>query len=131
MALYHELNSTWRLLQIPLISFFTSIFLFGIEDLGVQIEEPFSILPLGEICLNIQSTGKSLLETQNIDWFEGIERSSTNATTNAANTTTSTSLFTNISDGINELISIEIRNNTLLSVPQDSVAEESITPIMN
>ena len=74
MALYHELSSPWRLVQIPLISFFTSIFLFGIEDLGVQIEEPFSILPLG-IFSSSQFNSNSLfslfrgdLSWHTVDW---------------------------------------------------------------
>ena len=127
LPLYNELQSSpWRLIQIPLISFFTSIFLFGIEDLGVQIEEPFSILPLGEICLGIENTGKSMLETQSIDWFEGVSTNTTEIPTEVSNNNNndgSQSLFTNISEGINDLISIEIRNNTILSVPQDSVTE--------
>ena len=115
MALYHELNSPWRLIQIPVISFFTSIFLFGIEDLGVQIEEPFSILPLAEICLGINATGTNLLENEGIDWFEGVQTNTTN-TINVSNNTTTPSFITNISEGINELISIEIRDNSLLAL---------------
>ena len=39
--------------MIPSV-FLISIGLLGIEDLGVQIEEPFSILPLGAICATAQ-----------------------------------------------------------------------------
>ena len=31
-------------------TFFLAFFLFGIEEIGIQIEEPFSILPLEALC---------------------------------------------------------------------------------
>jgi hypothetical protein len=63
-----------------------------------------------------------MLETQSIEWFEGVSTNN-NATEGVLASNNDGSIFTNISDGINELISIEIRNNTILSVPQDSVTE--------
>jgi Bestrophin, RFP-TM, chloride channel len=77
MALYHEFRKTQTLYVpfiIPLISFFNAIFLFGIEELGVQIEEPFSILPLANICNEIQYAGEDLLSEKNIAWFESSEK---------------------------------------------------------
>ena len=77
MALYHEFRKTQTLYVpfiIPLISFFNAIFLFGIEELGVQIEEPFSILPLANICNEIQYAGEDLLLEKNIPWFDNTEK---------------------------------------------------------
>ena len=77
MALYHEFRKTQTLYVpfiIPVISFFNAIFLFGIEELGVQIEEPFSILPLANICNEIQYAGEDLLSEKNIAWFESSEK---------------------------------------------------------
>lgn len=77
MALYHEFRKTQTLYVpfiIPLISFFNAIFLFGIEELGVQIEEPFSILPLANICNEIQYAGEDLLSEKSIPWFETAEK---------------------------------------------------------
>jgi hypothetical protein len=77
MALYHEFRKSQTLCVpfiIPLISFFNAIFLFGIEELGVQIEEPFSILPLANICNDIQYAGEDLLLERGISWFESIEK---------------------------------------------------------
>eukprot|EP00959_Pyramimonas_sp_CCMP1952_P311319 6515334-Pyramimonas_sp.AAC.2 len=34
----------------------TSLFLLGIEDVGVSIEEPFSILPCEDICSSVQGS---------------------------------------------------------------------------
>lgn len=56
---------------VPIVIFMNSIFLLGIDDLGVQIEEPFSILPLANICYNIQSTAQMVLQSAGIDWFQG------------------------------------------------------------
>eukprot|EP01041_Mallomonas_annulata_P011243 gene11243-23509_t len=55
MSLYHELRNKWAVIPI---SFLNAILLFGIEELGVQIEEPFSILALDEICEDIQSIAR-------------------------------------------------------------------------
>jgi Bestrophin, RFP-TM, chloride channel len=77
MALYHEFRKSQTLCVpsiIPLISFFNAIFLFGIEELGVQIEEPFSILPLANICNDIQYAGEDLLLEREISWFESTEK---------------------------------------------------------
>lgn len=67
VALYHEFsfNQKW---MVPIIAFLNSIFLFGIEELGVQIEEPFSILPLSNICLDIQRVGEEALNQVNLSW---------------------------------------------------------------
>lgn len=44
MALYSEFKvSKWAIIPISALN---ALFLFGIEELGVQIEEPFSILPM-------------------------------------------------------------------------------------
>ena len=77
MSLYHEFRKTQTLAVpfiIPLISFFNAIFLFGIEELGVQIEEPFSILPLANICNDIQYAGEDLLSEGGVSWFDKEEK---------------------------------------------------------
>eukprot|EP00596_Hydrurales_sp_CCMP1899_P007299 CAMPEP_0119039538 /NCGR_PEP_ID=MMETSP1177-20130426/9092_1 /TAXON_ID=2985 /ORGANISM="Ochromonas sp, Strain CCMP1899" /LENGTH=197 /DNA_ID=CAMNT_0007003555 /DNA_START=806 /DNA_END=1396 /DNA_ORIENTATION=+ len=71
MSLYYEFRKTQQLAVpfiVPIISFFNAIFLFGIEELGVQIEEPFSILPLAKICNEIQYSGQQLLEDCELPW---------------------------------------------------------------
>lgn len=72
LTLYTEFSLATKWL-LPIITFMSSIFLFGIEDLGIQIEEPFSILPLANICYGIQDLTKSTLQNANITWFQGIE----------------------------------------------------------
>lgn len=69
MTLYNEFCITKKWL-VPIVSFMNSLFLLGIDDLGVQIEEPFSILPLANICYNIQSSAQMVLQTAGIDWFQ-------------------------------------------------------------
>ena len=73
MSLYNDftIGKKWI---VPIVSFLSSIFLFGIEDLGVQIEEPFSILPLANICYSIHSSAQSILIDSNIDWFHGCDK---------------------------------------------------------
>jgi predicted membrane chloride channel (bestrophin family) len=73
MSLYNEfpMDKKW---VIPLVVFLNSIFMLGIEDLGVQIEEPFSIMPLASICHNIKSGAQELLQENGNDWFHGTEK---------------------------------------------------------
>lgn len=70
LTLYNEFPMSKKWL-VPIVIFMNSIFLLGIDDLGVQIEEPFSILPLANICYNIQSTAQMVLQSAGIDWFQG------------------------------------------------------------
>ncbi|CAM9703849.1 unnamed protein product [Heterosigma akashiwo] len=56
MALYRELGTVSdQLLTIP-TSAIIAFFLLGIEELGIQLEEPFSILPLEAMCDGIERT---------------------------------------------------------------------------
>lgn len=73
-CLYNEfkLYQKW---MIPVTCFLHSIFLFGIEELGVQIEEPFSILPMANICSDIQRSGEDMLYDANVPWFYTTEDS--------------------------------------------------------
>lgn len=70
MSLYNEfpMSKKW---VIPFVVFLNSIFMLGIEDLGIQIEEPFSIMPLTNICHNIKVGAQELLQESDIDWFHG------------------------------------------------------------
>lgn len=60
MSLYREFSSN-RWAVIPVV-FVHSILLFGIEELGVLIEEPFSILALDAICHDIQDIAEESME---------------------------------------------------------------------
>jgi predicted membrane chloride channel (bestrophin family) len=77
MALYNEFAKGEKLIGtfvIPLITFMSSIFLFAIEELGVQIEEPFGILPLARLCSISYNLAKDMLADQGISWFFGTEQ---------------------------------------------------------
>jgi len=44
------------------------------DEIGVQIEEPFGILPLEDVCIDIQSEIDAMMERQDIvtgRWGEG------------------------------------------------------------
>jgi putative membrane protein len=49
-ALYSQFGDSWNhIMMIPATSFI-SLFLFGIEELATQLEEPFTILPMQGFC---------------------------------------------------------------------------------
>merc|ERR1711934_231903 len=62
LALWSALGESWNhWLTVP-ASVGISFFLFGIEEVGIQIEEPFSILPLEAFCNGaIAATNEEML----------------------------------------------------------------------
>ena len=49
-ALWEPLGNSWNHLDLIPTTTFLSIFLFGIEELATQLEEPFTILPMQAFC---------------------------------------------------------------------------------
>ncbi|CAB9514528.1 UPF0187 protein [Seminavis robusta] len=49
-ALYDPFGSTWNHVGMIPATAVLSVFLFGIEELGTQLEEPFTILPMQAFC---------------------------------------------------------------------------------
>lgn len=63
-----------------------SYFLLGIEELGVQLEEPFSVLPLHKI-----TSGIGLSAEEHVQWFlNDNAKSELKTTTSGTSPTTST-----------------------------------------
>ena len=50
LALWGSLGESWNHWATIPATFGVSFFLFGIEEVGIQVEEPFSILPLEAFC---------------------------------------------------------------------------------
>mmetsp|Transcript_58644 Transcript_58644/g.116439 ORF Transcript_58644/g.116439 Transcript_58644/m.116439 type:complete len:479 (-) Transcript_58644:552-1988(-) len=50
LALWGQLGESWNHWATVPAEFLIAFFLFGIEEVGIQIEEPFSILPLEAFC---------------------------------------------------------------------------------
>ena len=50
LGLWASFNDTWNHIGTIPAATITAILLFGIEELAVQLEEPFSILPLEKLC---------------------------------------------------------------------------------
>ena len=52
-GLYQSFANSWNHVALLPAATVLAIFLFGIEELAVQLEEPFSILPLEAMCQGI------------------------------------------------------------------------------
>lgn len=50
LALWEPMKASWNHWATIPSTFFLALFLFGIEEIGIQIEEPFGILPLEALC---------------------------------------------------------------------------------
>lgn len=56
-------DAHWSVVPITAV---VSYLLLGIDEIGVQIEEPFGILPLEDVCIDIQSEIDAMMERQDI-----------------------------------------------------------------
>jgi len=59
MALYSAIGSHWVIIPVSAL---LSIFIFGVEELGIQLEEPFSALPLNAMADGIDASIFEALE---------------------------------------------------------------------
>jgi len=67
LALYQPLAGSWNHILLIPVSAVISFFLLGIEELSIQLEEPFSVLPLANIAGGI---GKSADE--HVEWLDEV-----------------------------------------------------------
>ena len=69
-ALYSQFGDSWNhIMMIPATSFI-SLFLFGIEELATQLEEPFTILPLQGFCDKIGANCDEIVSWAGLDMIE-------------------------------------------------------------
>ena len=64
-ALYEPFDATWNHLRMIPASAVISFFFFGIEELAIQLEEPFSILPMAQM-----TEGIGLSAQEMADWHQ-------------------------------------------------------------
>lgn len=64
LALWNAFEPSWNHLGLVPAAVLISFFFFGIEELAIQLEEPFSILPLQQLVKNVEN---SVDET--VQWF--------------------------------------------------------------
>ena len=71
LSLWNALGDSWNhWVTIP-ATFVIAFFLFGIEETGIQLEEPFSILPLEAMCNGaIEATNKEMLRAEEDKVFD-------------------------------------------------------------
>ena len=71
LALWSVLGDSWNHWATIPAEFVISFFLFGIEEVGISIEEPFSVLPLEAFCNGaIAATNEEMLGAVNSGVFQ-------------------------------------------------------------
>jgi len=60
LALWDAFDETWNHIGAVPAATMAAIFMFGIEELAVQLEEPFSILPLDSLCEGVWEAAEQL-----------------------------------------------------------------------
>jgi len=71
LALWGQMGESWNHWATIPAEFVISFFLFGIEEVGIQTEEPFSILPLEAFCNGaISATNQEMLAAEEKMVFE-------------------------------------------------------------
>ncbi|KAL7449520.1 hypothetical protein ACHAWC_001580 [Mediolabrus comicus] len=69
-ALYSQFGDSWNhIMMVPATSFI-SLFLFGIEELATQLEEPFTILPMQGFCDKIGANCDEIVSWAGLDMIE-------------------------------------------------------------
>jgi predicted membrane chloride channel (bestrophin family) len=58
--LWEPFSTSWNHAAVVPAATLVAIFFFGIEELTVQLEEPFSILPLPRLCDGVWDAGVEL-----------------------------------------------------------------------
>jgi len=64
LGMWRAFGMSWNHLELVPASILISFFFFGIEELAVQLEEPFSILPLEQMVTNIR-----LSVDEHVEWY--------------------------------------------------------------
>ena len=59
--LYNVLQGSWNHVAVILLVVIISIFSFGLEELAVQLEEPFSIFSMQGFCNNIYDNAHDII----------------------------------------------------------------------
>ena len=70
LALYQafaELGAWVGVWAVPLASGLLAFFFFGVDELAMQLEEPFSILPMQKFCDDVRETNEELLSSRRRD----------------------------------------------------------------
>ena len=63
-----------RGLMVVLIAAMLAVFLFGIEELAIQLEEPFTILPMDRFCEEIRDNAVTMRDRSVQYWTDERER---------------------------------------------------------
>ena len=74
LALWEPFATSWNHLAMVPAATLVAIFFFGIEELAVQLEEPFSILPLSKLCDSVWDAGVELFQDPEPVMASGISR---------------------------------------------------------
>lgn len=71
-ALYSSFSEASQVLATLPASMILAFFLFGIDELAMQLEEPFSILPMAYFCKDILDSATILVETDDLEVQEEV-----------------------------------------------------------
>ena len=61
IGLYSSFNASWNHIAMIPATAVVAMFLFGIDELAIQLEEPFSILPLEAMCEKMDLINEALV----------------------------------------------------------------------
>ena len=71
-ALYDPLKTTWNHIGMIPSTAVLSVFLFGIEELATQLEEPFTILPMQAFCDKIYNWCTEIMSVSLQKWSRSV-----------------------------------------------------------
>ena len=119
-ALYGQFSDSWNHITMIPATALISLFLFGIEELATQLEEPFTILPMQGFCDKIGANCNEIVSWAGQDLYETPEKQLESF---AVDTASSLDLFEEPDDGVKDDLEVKLPEMEL----KPDEAEDDIT----
>jgi len=119
-ALYGQFSDSWNHITMIPATALISLFLFGIEELATQLEEPFTILPMQGFCDKIGANCNEIVSWAGQDLYETPEKQ---LESSAVDTASSLDLFEEPDDGVKDDLEVKLPEMEL----KPDEAEDDIT----
>ena len=104
-ALYGQFSDSWNHITMIPATALISLFLFGIEELATQLEEPFTILPMQGFCDKIGANCNEIVSWAGQDLYETPEKQ---LESSVVETASSLDLFEEPDDGVKDDVEVKL-----------------------
>eukprot|EP00986_Skeletonema_menzelii_P002611 scaffold714_cov99-Skeletonema_menzelii.AAC.1 len=123
-ALYGQFSDSWNHITMIPATALISLFLFGIEELATQLEEPFTILPMQSFCDKIGANCNEIVSWAGQDLYETPEKQ---LESSVVETASSLDLFEEPDDGVKDDVEVKLPEMELKPDEAEDITVEDET----